>query len=374
MYFYVDESGHTGPNLFDASQPTLYYGVLSSGVNVDLVASDRLKELRKRAGVQRLHAAELGNGKLVPLMHDLAEMQRNMSLRFDIYRVAKRDHAVISFFDQVFDQGVNPAMSWSGYWTPLRYVLLLNLASLFDEGLAKLAWEARLQLDDNRSNQLVTEVCSQLLERVSDLTDARTRQLVGDTLNWAARHPDKIHYNTKTKSDRLSVMPNIVGFQSVMLGIAKRLKGGGRKAARIVVDRQSQFNKAQKTLHDFYIAANTVTLPNGVGLPDLDLRGVPDTPIEFTPGTESCGLELVDVYLWVFRRAFERKELPPEFSLLLKPQLRRGMTDELSLSAIENRWGRWFAELPEPSYEQIAKARVLRGLEESRRISGMKSE
>jgi hypothetical protein len=26
MHFYVDESGHTGLNLFDAEQPLLYYG------------------------------------------------------------------------------------------------------------------------------------------------------------------------------------------------------------------------------------------------------------------------------------------------------------------------------------------------------------
>jgi len=30
MFFYVDESGHTGTNLFDPNQPVLYYGVLSS--------------------------------------------------------------------------------------------------------------------------------------------------------------------------------------------------------------------------------------------------------------------------------------------------------------------------------------------------------
>lgn len=38
---------------------------------------------------------------------------------------------------------------------------------LFDEGLARLAWEARLQLDDARANQLVSEVCDQLLERIA---------------------------------------------------------------------------------------------------------------------------------------------------------------------------------------------------------------
>lgn len=60
MYFYVDESGHTGLNLFDAAQPMLYYGVLSSRMNLDVVAEYKLASLRRRLKVLRLHAAELG--------------------------------------------------------------------------------------------------------------------------------------------------------------------------------------------------------------------------------------------------------------------------------------------------------------------------
>ena len=145
MHFYVDESGHTGPNLFDPDQPMLYYGVLSSKLNVDVLAEERLRALRKQLGVPRLHAAELGNGRLVQICTELCGLQVKLGLRFDIYRVAKPDHAIISFFDQVFDQGMNPAVTWTGYWTPLRYILLGKLASLFDERLAELAWAARLE-------------------------------------------------------------------------------------------------------------------------------------------------------------------------------------------------------------------------------------
>ena len=148
MHFYIDEGGHTGPNLFDPAQPMLYYGVLSSKVNVDVLAEERLKRPRTQLGVARLHAAELGNGRLVQIVRELCELQLKLDLRFDIYRVAKPDHAIISFFDQVFDQGMNPAVTWTGYWTPLRYILLGKLASLFDERLAELAWEARLELND----------------------------------------------------------------------------------------------------------------------------------------------------------------------------------------------------------------------------------
>jgi len=58
MYCYVDESGHTGANLFDPAQPTLFYELLSASVNLDI-------------GVDRLHATELGVpglGRIAPLL------------------------------------------------------------------------------------------------------------------------------------------------------------------------------------------------------------------------------------------------------------------------------------------------------------------
>lgn len=65
MNFYVDETGHTGPNLFDRTQRVLSYGVLSSPDDLDKVAESELASLRKKLGVQRLHAAELGMYRLM---------------------------------------------------------------------------------------------------------------------------------------------------------------------------------------------------------------------------------------------------------------------------------------------------------------------
>jgi len=219
MYFYIDESGHTGPNLFDQEQPVLYYGVLSSKLNIDILAEGHLKKLRQTIGKPRLHAAEMGNGGLVQVIDGLCDIQDKLDIRFDVYRVAKPDHAIISFFDQVFDQGMNPAMTWTGYWTPLRYMLLAKLASLFDERTAEMAWNARLETNDSKSEALLVQVCNDLLSKVKELPDERSIELISDTLTWASNNPAEIYYNAKTKHDRLSVMPNIIGFQSVMLGI-----------------------------------------------------------------------------------------------------------------------------------------------------------
>ena len=77
MFFYVDESGHTGTNLFDENQPVLYYGVLSSRVNIDVLAEKKLSVLRNRLGVTRIHAAEIGNGGLVQIIEGLVTLQKN---------------------------------------------------------------------------------------------------------------------------------------------------------------------------------------------------------------------------------------------------------------------------------------------------------
>ena len=75
VYFYVDESGQTGLELFDDNQPFLYYGVLSSEFNLDEVSLPHVERLRNDLGVERLHAAELGNGRLVTIVDDLVALK-----------------------------------------------------------------------------------------------------------------------------------------------------------------------------------------------------------------------------------------------------------------------------------------------------------
>lgn len=374
MYFYVDESGHTGANIFDDAQPMLYYGVLSSKLNVDLVAEASVASLRKALGVQRLHANELGNGPLVSITRELCKVQKILDFRFDLYRVAKPDHAIICFFDQVFDQGLNPAMTWTGYWTPLRYVLLLKVASLFDEDLAKSAWAARICLDDARAQSDIKEICRSLIGRLDQLPDARSRQLLGDALAWVVANPQAISYNAADKKAVLQVTPNIVGFQSVMHGIARRIKSTKQQARKIVVDQQSQFNKAQRTLADFYTSVRSIDWASGPGLPKMDVKNMPAVPIEFSSSAASAGLELVDIHLWVFKRFMEEKELAPELFALIKPHLQRGRTDEISLAAIASRWTKYFDQMPQLEdmpEENVARAKEIMRIDEERRLKSV---
>ena len=299
MFFYVDESGHTGAHLFDTDQPTLYYGVLSSKLNIDLVAEKYVLEIRNKIGIKRLHAAELGNRKLVSIVDGLIKIQEEFQFVFDIYSVIKPDHALISFFDQVFDQGLNPAVPWAAYWTPLRYMLLLNLSRLFDEKILKRAWAARIEIDNGKAELELISICSILRSRVGILPDKRSQKIITDALKWAEDNPKKIGYNINDKSELLSITPNLIGFQIVMQGIASRITAFKVKHPQIIVDQQSQFNKSQSSLADFFAKASKMKFENGPGLPEIDFSGMPTIPIRFkssdnSVGARTCGCLFMD--------------------------------------------------------------------------------
>jgi hypothetical protein len=374
LFFYVDESGHTGTNLFDSEQPVLYYGVLSSRLNLDVFAEPFLAKLRKQLGVKRLHAAELGNGTLAQTVPSLIKVQKKYNVRFGLYRVVKADYALMCFFDQTFDQGLNPAVTWMGYWTPMRYVLLLKVAALFDEETLKMTWEARIDLNDKRAGATFVKVCKKIRSRIDVLPDARSRQIIGDALQWAENHPAKIDYNIKQKSDLPQITPNIIGFQSVMHGIAARLREYGKEATEVIVDRQSQFNKEQGALSKRFALMRDLPLVSGPGLPDLNFSNMPDISIKFKTSTNNAGLELVDAYLWVFKRFMEKKKLVPELLPLIKSQFYQGLTDEISLNAIASRWQQWFDELPELTEENIGIAQGIIAIDEERRLRAIQGD
>ena len=347
MYFYVDESGHTGLNLFDASQPRLYYGVLSSPKNLDVVAEPVLKILRTMLNVDRIHASQLGNGELVKIAPLLRQLAIDLDIRFDLHTVYKPDHAIIQFFDQTFDQGVNPAVSWTGYWTPLRYPLLLKLSQLFDENMAKEAWEARIETNDQEAERKLINVCSSVINNLGMMTDARAKELISDAMNWVIKHPSEICYNISSKEQSLQISPNLVGFQSVILEFHQKLKLTSTEAKAIIVDRQSEFNRAQEYIHNFYQQQNDVHALGVLGMPEMDLRDFLKFQLfVLREMKEIASLELDDVYLWIMKQVMKMKLLLLEIEQLCEDQTNKGelSISDVSLNIIDKRWSTFFEQ------------------------------
>lgn len=333
MYFYIDESGQTGGNLFDPAQPVFYYGMLSSKFDIDSFAVDRLKRIRNSLKVPRLHAAELGVAKLDAIADDVIDLQRSLCADFDLFYVDKKDLAVICFFDQVFDSGLNESVSWKSYWTIERYVILILVYGLFDNNLMKLAWQARIEANDGESYKLFREVCSSLMDRAKSIDDEYFRRVIISAIEWAVKNYKEILYNAKRKNDQKMLMPNVVCFQFVMIGLARRSKGN--HIDQILIDRQAQFNGLQKFLSECYYKNCGEVYRTGDGLPDYDFRGIPKPDkLQIETSNNSCGLELVDIYLWLIIRKIQKNNLTEKLENLLNICAKTGGQQGLSMGSI----------------------------------------
>ena len=364
MFFHIDESGNSGNNLFDPHQPVLSYGVLSSRTNVDVLATREHAAILRKVGDDSLHASKLGVGGILDIADHIANLQKRFEFRFDYYFVDKGSYAVAMLFDAVFDAGLNKAVKWDWYWTPLRFPMVALVGHLADEELLKEAWDLRLtprgRID--REAARIVKLLTTLLERLDKeiAVDKRMREMARDSLLFGIKNPLELDFGTDIQN---AMSPNSVGFQFVLSSIANRLKAANRKALQITVDRQSQFNRAQvqtyvirsqisaalrsnPTDREWYVGH-----PLHVGVRE-DVRNLishfPEEKITIAPSVESVGLQLVDVYLWIVNRAIAANDLPDELTSLAGMLLRSSRVDGISTKAMMARFKAFERLLPQP--------------------------
>ena len=387
MFFHIDESGNTGMNLFDRNQPRLSYGVLSSRLNVDALGSGAHKEMTGRLGVDALHANEMGVGGLAKIEDVLFALQTKFRFGFDYYYIDKPVHALVVLFDAVFDAGINDAVKWDLYWTPLRFPAILNLAQIVDEGLLKEAWALCTAKKIKALSERVVGLLSELKVRTEDSElDARTKELFADSFEFGIRNPLDLDFGVPhTKL----VSPNAVGFQFVVRAIARRTRKARRKGpVSIKIDRQQQFNTAQIETHDLLTTiaeglrrASAEERMNYLLHPlvrdldpkDLQLKGLPIKAPEVSSSEGSIGLQIVDLYLWTTNRLLRGQELPMGMREVAGLFLKDAFVDNISLEGMAHRWREFGKELvafEDLSEEQLKMAQA--NVEEHRKkVAGL---
>jgi hypothetical protein len=360
MFFHVDESGNTGNNLFDANQPRLSYALLSSRLNVDVLGTRLHRSMLKVLEQEGLHANALGVDRLTRIVHQLIELQEAMKFDLDYYFIDKPAYALVILFDAVFDAGLNAAVKWDSYWTPLRFVLIHKLSSLVDEDLLKEAWRLCIHKQIASQTGAIVSLLTELRSRATRSSlDARSIEIMVDAFTFGIAHPLDLDFGT---GDEKLVSPNAVCFQFVVSAMAMRLrKKGIKKASSIVVDRQTQFNKAQVGTHyNLKMIAEGMRRASsadrerylnhplyvGIGADELVRRGVPNNEIQIRSSSQSIGLQIVDVYLWITNRMLTGGELSDELTYLGSSILKRSFIDGISMEGMAHRFHRFEELLP----------------------------
>lgn len=334
MYAYVDESGNTGPNLFDENQPIFTYGTLITRNDFDDHFSSEVKRLAERTETGVFHAAEMGVAKISPIAFDLSQILKKADAKIHICRVRKVDLAATKLFDTIFDSGENLFVPWHVYnMRPLRLLLLIKFAYLLDEQLLEQFWTYFRKRKEHEVTVGLSAVLKEIKNRVHILPDEHSRERIGGAIDWALANPEAIHAHSAGKLQRNSHYPNIVVFPELLKGIDNWSTIWGDPVKTIKHDKQDQFKPALKYWHE--ILSNAPATPISIiGEDDVVLRRVFESDLVLTKDSDSCGLQVVDVILWLLKKSEEGLRLSNEFSELIQYLAMNSSLYELSLQSI----------------------------------------
>lgn len=373
MYAYVDETGNTGAKLLDEAQPLFITGALLTRADFDQRFGDQLRDIAKGCGVDEIHAAEMGVGRLEGIAPDILKLLRRAGPAFALARVEKRYVIATKVFDTIFDSFENKAVPWHVYNVPaLRMLMVFKVAYIIDEEAAVAFIDALMESNDKRAWAAMAGFCEMLLPRVGLIPDARSREIVGEALQWVVNNPEALDFVHSDKVGRKSHLPNLIGFGNLLGAIEMRSAIWKRPVDIIRHDRQQEFAAGIKFWHKMYSNAreDVVQMPFGGR---MVLRRVFGSSLEISSAKDSPGIQMIDVILWLFGRA-QHSELPPKCQALLDYVYSRGHLDDFSYASAMTATEKLISDvesrtLPSGAMEDSIK---LRDEIEERRQAGMR--
>jgi len=330
MYAYIDESGNTGSNLFDVTQPTYLTAALMTRTNFDVRFQRKLDSVASKIGCKELHASIIGMQKIEPVAKDLLKIIKEADARFCVSRVEKKYLLVAKLVDVLFDSFENKAVPWHVYNLPeLKSLLVIKVASILQEDVAKLFWSAIVEKKEVRSKEYFQEAIQKLGKSITMLSDQRSSALIGDAIKWASDNPEAINTHVSDKVVRLGHLPNPIAFRHLLDGIEDQSTKWKRGVTEIKHDRQGQFQKTLSMWHSFYTTKQIDM--NEWPFGDLAKKSrLIDSLFVVSSATDSAGIQVIDTILWLLKQELEQKSLESNCSALTKHVFRKMHVHDLS--------------------------------------------
>jgi hypothetical protein len=373
MFAYLDESGNTGPNLFDPNQPWFYYCCVMSRQDIDIVLKNEFAQLVSEVGTSCLHANELGLGRLKPVLSRLQHLIKKNNIRFFLCEVEKTWFVLAKVFDLLFDPVENRAVPRHVYLSrELRHITLFKMEPLFAEGDLHDFWGAMMQKRVDVAAATLRAVLSRVTPRIATLPDERSRELMTQAFKWAMEYPDEITMTIGRKSGILSHLPNVAMFSPALVAIAEQAEYWGSPVSRIRHDRQCQVVGPLKEWHSI-MEQHEELKRHSVAGNEFTHGGIHGSQFEMAASEDSCGLQLADVALWLFRQEHAGKHSDPIAQAFMERVRRNayfyGISRQLSNAIRMKTLLQTGREIPE---ERLQGALKLLALSEAKRVEAMR--
>ena len=187
----------------------------------------------------------------------------------------------------------------------------MQFATLVTPDDAALFWKV---MTSNRSSDVesqVVQVIDNVLQCTHTLTDARSRQLIEDTLHWSRENIGTFSFWTSTKSERYGQLPNLFTLPMLFSGIYEAARTWNDRVTMIIHDQQSQFGRTLQDWHSFLEGLNSepIHLFWDTSIRFADIRG---SEFQLAESKSSPGLQVVDFVLWTFSRLITQRPIGPE--------------------------------------------------------------
>ncbi len=175
-------------------------------------------------------------------------------------------------------------------------------------------WNALMQKNKGKAYELFVESLKKFRERIPRLPDERSRELFTEAIDWALKYPKEIHIHNSNQDARNGHMPNMVTFPQLLGGIELQSKSWQSKVYEIKHDRQSEFEKTLKKWHKLHKGAIGKPIYFPGFLPENKkyvIRRVEDSAFVMSSATDSPGIQVSDIVLWLLKMIQQEKHLPP---------------------------------------------------------------
>ncbi|WP_179289896.1 DUF3800 domain-containing protein [Shouchella clausii] len=354
-HIFIDESGNTGHNLFDKNQPYFWVSAIMVKENCMESVKNDIALLKSSLNTNELHGNELGLRFINQASGELINIFKQLNAKFLFVRINKPHIATMKFVDCLIDSENNPAIPPLYYYSKsTRYMLAQPIAALFNEDSQKEFWNIYKR---NDTQAFKTFLCEFKVAVNSYIPDPRLREILNDAVEFAINHPTDI---LDVSYDNYE-SPNLVSMSLLLQGVKDILPNKYCKISKIIHDEQNQFAKYLKEM--FNMLRGISIKYKLVGNPDVTVDDVITGEIEFEESTNSDGLQLIDVAMWILKQEVDKKKkIESEAGLLLEFIKKNGFISQFSFETLTYEAHRAYENLMSQPFTEdqleLAKERV----------------
>lgn len=310
MYYYIDESGNTGLNLFDIEQPYFYYGMISSPYDLSFVLSEQYNEIKDILQIPRtsdLHGKKIKSKRFNKIINNLIYITKQWQVSFDIYYLQKSELPIFVFFDFIFDSDINFNVPYFAYRTKIKEILLLKMSSYFSDNLLQDFWyKVICEKDETLMSQQLSLICAILLDKIIQSPKNDLNILLMNGLLWAYKNPNEffVNLNNTAACENMTNIftPNSILFSKLVLNM--RLQSRNNIHTHITVDR-GKFQEFQSMISMYFNQMNGFKNFNNQSY-SFDFNNTPKIQLEYGASQTNLGLQLVDMLIWNYRFLLEK--------------------------------------------------------------------